>query len=323
MNKLTRRTFIVGLSAVAAMPARSEGTWPIRPITLVHGFPPGGPVDTLSRILADPLSKRLGQQIIVEARPGATGTTAAGQVARAAPDGYTLTAIPATFPTSAAIFRALPYRPLDDFTFISTTAEYPLVIVTRADHPIRTLPGLISQAQSQKTPLQYATAGAGSIQHLTMELFAKMADIRLQHIPYRGGAPAIVDLLGKQVDLLIDPPTALVKLIEDGKLRPLAVSSAERFFGLPSVPTVAEAGFPEFAVTAYQGLAGPAGLPPALVERLNGDLAAVLADKTVIEQLRKVGNYPRPSSTEEFKARLAGDITRWTKVVAEANIERI
>ena len=323
MTNLHRRTVLAGLSAFAVMPARSEAAWPNRPIVLVHGFPPGGPVDTLSRLLADALSKRLGQQMIVEARPGATGTTAAGQVARAAPDGYTLTAIPATFPASAAMFRALPYRPLDDFALISTTAEYPLVIVTRVDHSIRTLPDLIRIARSQGAPLQYATAGIGSIQHLTMELFAKMANIRLQHIPYRGGAPAVVDLLGKQVDLLIDPPTALVKLIEDGKLHPLAVTSAERFFGLPDVQTVAEAGFPEFAVTAYQGLAGPAGLPADLVKRLNADLAAVLADPIVVEHLRKIGNNPRPSSPEEFKSRIAADITRWSKVISEAKIERI
>ncbi len=192
---------------------------------------PGGPVDTLSRILAEALSKRLGQQVIVDAKPGATGTTAAGLVARAIPDGYTLTAVPATYVATAAMYRTLPYRPIEDFSLISTTAEYPFVLVTHSEHRIQSLSDLIDLARSRSSPLQYGTPGVGSLQHLSMELFARMAKIQLQQIPYRGGAPAIADLLGKHLDLVIDPPTSLMELIQDGKLRALAVTSASRFFG--------------------------------------------------------------------------------------------
>lgn len=323
MTDLTRRTMIAGLAAFAATSAHSQTGWPTRPVMLVHGFPPGGPVDTVSRILGAGLSKHFKQQVVVDAKPGAAGTIAAGQVARAIPDGYTLMAVPATFAGTAAMYRTLPYRPIEDFSPISMTVEYPYVLVTHSDHSIRTLSDLISTARSQSSPLQYGTAGLGSLQHLSMELFAKLANIRLQHIPYRGGAPAVADLLGKRLDLLLDPPTTLVQYLSDGKLRALGVTSRDRFFSLPDVPTIAEAGFPGFVVTPYQGIAAPAGLPASLVNRLNRDVAAVLAEPAVVEQLRKLGNNPRPSSPEEFRAHLTADIAQWSKVVTDTNIERI
>ena len=323
MTELTRRNVLIGLGALAAMPARADTRWPNRPISLVHGFPAGGPVDTVSRILADGLSKRLGQRVVVDPRPGAAGTKAAGQVAQAAPDGYTLMTVPATYPGTAAMYRTLPYRPIEDFSLISTTVEYPYVLVTHSDHPIRSLSDLIRMARSQPSPLQYGTAGLGSLQHLSMELFAKMAKLRLQHIPYRGGAPAIVDLLGKRLDLLLDPPTGLIQNISDGKLRALAVTSATRFSGLPDAPTIAEAGFPGYAVAPYQGIAAPAGLAASLVIRLNREITAILTEPAVVEQLRKLGNSSKPSSPEDFKARLTADIAQWSKVVLDANIARI
>ncbi len=245
MTEFTRRTVVVGLSACVAVPAFAKGVWPDRPITLIHGFPPGGPVDVLSRILAEPLGSQLGQGVIVEAKPGATGTMAGGLVARAAPDGYTLMAVPGTFTGTAAMFRTLPYNPTEDFTFISSTAEYPLVLITHPDSEIRTLTDIIRVARSRTTPLQYGTAGIGSIMHLTMELFAQKADIRLEHIPYKGGMPAITDLLGKRLDMVIDPPTALVPFVNDGRLRAMAVTGPQRFFSLPDVPTMVESRFPQ------------------------------------------------------------------------------
>lgn len=323
MTGITRRTAIAGLSTILVRPAAAEQAWPNRAVTLVHGFPPGGPVDTLSRILADALSKRLGQQVVVESKPGATGTTASGIVTRASPDGYTFLAVPATHVATAAMYRRLPYHPIDDFSLISTTAEYPFVLVTYPDHPIRTMSDLIDRARSQSTPLQYGTPGTGSLQHLSLELLALRAKIRLQQIPYRGGAPAITDLLGKRLDLVVDPPTSLIEHVRSGRLRALAVTGADRFFGLPDVQTVAEAGFSGYAVSGFQGIAAPAGLPASLVKRMNGEIAAVLRDISVIAKLQQFGNTPIPSSPDQFKSRLAKDIAQWTEVVAEANIERV
>jgi tripartite-type tricarboxylate transporter receptor subunit TctC len=323
MTVINRRAVVTGLMALAAGRAAADQVWPDRTITLVHGFPPGGPVDTAARIVADGLSTRLGQRVVVDARPGATGTTAAAQVARAAPDGYTLMNIPASYTATAAMYRKLPYRSTEDFSMISMTVEYPIVLATRADHSIRTLADLVRLAKSQNMPLQYGTAGVGSLQHLALELFAKMANIRLQHIPYRGGPQAIADLLGKRIDLVPDPPTALVEHIQAGQLRAVAITSANRFFGLPDVPTIAEVGFPNYAVAGFQGIIGPAGLPPIIVSRLNKEIAAVLADQGVVEQLRKLGNSPRPSSPDELRASIAADIARWSDIVSDAGIERI
>ena len=248
---------------------------------------------------------------------------AAGTVSRAAPDGYTLLAIPGTYTATSAMFRTLPYNPIEDFSFISTTAESPLVLVTYPDSDFHTLADVVRIARSRPVPLQYGTAGIGSIQHLTMELFARKANIRLQHIPYKGGLPAITDLLGKRIDLVLDPPTSLIKFVTDGKLRALAVTSAERFFGLPGLPTMSEAGYPGFVVTARQGIVAPAKLPPDIVSKLNRAIATALADQAVIEKLKAIGSIPRPSSPDDYKARIVADIALWKTVIDDAHVERI
>src|SRR5215212_10419437 len=202
MSGLTRRTLLASLSAILTVPAYSEAGWPNRPITLVHGFAPGGATDTAARIMAEGLTRRLGQQVMVNPRPGASGTAAAGQVARSAPDGYTLIAISGGHATAEALFQKLPYKAIDDFSMISMVAEYPFVFVTYADHKIQTALDLISIARSQNTPLRYGTPGVGSVHHLAIELLARMANIELQHVPYRGGAQVIADLLGKRIDFM-------------------------------------------------------------------------------------------------------------------------
>jgi tripartite-type tricarboxylate transporter receptor subunit TctC len=323
MIKLTRRAVVAGLGAYAAVPARAEGTWPNRPVTLMHGFPPGGPVDTLSRILAEPLSRQLGQNVVVEAKPGATGTTVGGMVARATPDGYTLMALPGTYPATAAMFNTLPYSPTEDFSFISMTAEYPLVLVTYPDSEIRTVADVISIARSRSAPLLYGTAGVGSLMHLSMELFAKKANIRLQHVPYKGGMPAVADLLGKRLDLVLEPPTVPLPFVRADKLRALAVTGASRFFSRPNVPTMIEAGFPGYVVTAYQGIVAPVGLPGAITMKINRAIAATLSEPDIIEKLKNVDNNAKPSSPEELKARVIADIAQWKSVVADAHLARI
>jgi tripartite-type tricarboxylate transporter receptor subunit TctC len=323
MTNMTRRVVLGGLSAFAAMPVFAHTEWPNRPITLVVGFPAGGPLDVVSRIIAQGLSKRLGQQVVVENRPAATGTMAAGQTARAQPNGYTLMAIPATFAASAALLRKLSYRPIEDFSMISMTTEFPYVLVTYADHPVRTTADLISAAWSQNDPLSYGTSGVGSLQHLAVELFANMANIKLQHIPFRGGAPAITELLGKRIDFVLDQPTALAEFIRDGRLRALAVTGGSRFFSLSDTPTISECGFPGYAVTGWQGLVAPASLPIPVLNRLHAELTDVLAEPAIVEQLRKLGNNPKPTTPGEFRVRLIAEIETWTKVIAAANIERI
>ncbi len=332
MTELTRRTAIAGgLSMLAVAPARSNTDWPDRPITIVHGFPPGGPTDLVARIVADGLTRRLGQRVVVEGKPGASGTTAAAQVARAAPDGYTLFAIPSGHAFAAATYKALPYRTIDDFSMISMFTEYPYLMVTYSDHSIRSVADLISLARSRSAPLLYGTPGNGSGPHLAIELFAKEtnalfpkeAKLRLQHVPYRGSAPAAIDLIAGRLDFMMDPTAALLPFVRDGKLRGLAVTGEHRFFALPDVPTIGESGIPGYVVTAWQGLVAPAGLPPAIVARLNAEVVAILKEPEVVERLRALGNEPKPTSPAEFKTRMEADIAKWTAVVEEAHFERI
>ncbi|MET0924639.1 MAG: tripartite tricarboxylate transporter substrate-binding protein [Xanthobacteraceae bacterium] len=262
---VTRRAALTGLAALAAGPARAQPGWPARAITLVHGLAPGGPSDIIARILAEGLARRLGQQVVVDARPGAGGRVAAGQIARAAPDGYTLMTIPSGHAVSAALYKNLPYRTIDDFSMISLLTEYPFVVVTHADHPIRTLADLISTARSRPAPLLFGSAGNGSLQHLAGELLAKTVNATFQHVPYRGSAQAITDLLAKRIDFIVDSPTAELEFIRAGQVRALAVTGASRFFSLPEIPTTAEAGIPGYTFSSWQGLVAPAGLPAAVV----------------------------------------------------------
>jgi tripartite-type tricarboxylate transporter receptor subunit TctC len=324
VTRLTRRSVIAGtLATLATVPAHANPDWPDRPITVVHGFPPGGPTDLVARIVADSLTRRLGQRVLVEGKPGASGTMAAAQVARAAPDGYTLFALPSGHAFAAATYKSLPYRTIDDFSMISMFTEYPYLMATYAEHSMRTVADLIRLARSRSTPLLYGTPGNGSGPQLAIELLAKEANIKLQHVPYRGSAPAAIDLIAKRLDFMMDPPAALIEFVRDGRLRALAVTGERRFFALPDVPTIAEAGVSGYLVTAWQGLVAPAGLPEPIVTRLNTEVVAILKEPAVVERLRALGNDPKPMSPEQFKARMAADVAKWTAVVESINFERI
>jgi tripartite-type tricarboxylate transporter receptor subunit TctC len=311
------------LATLAAAPAHANPDWPDRPITVVHGFPPGGPTDLVARIVTDSLTRRLGQRVLVEGKPGASGTMAAAQVARAAPDGYTLFALPSGHAFAAATYKSLPYRTIDDFSTISMFTEYPYLMATYAEHSMRTVADFIRLARSRSTPLLYGTPGNGSGPQLAIELLAKEANIKLQHVPYRGSAPAAIDLIAKRLDFMMDPPAALIEFVRDGRLRALAVTGERRFFALPDVPTIAEAGVSGYLVTAWQGLVAPAGLPEPIVTRLNTEVVAILKEPAVVERLRALGNDPKPTSPEQFKARMAADVAKWTAVVDSINFERI
>jgi tripartite-type tricarboxylate transporter receptor subunit TctC len=307
---------ILMYSAVAA-----AQNYPSRPITLVHGFAAGGATDIAARVVAEGLSRRLAQQIIVEARPGAASTTATAQVARAAADGYTLMVFTGSNPIAAAMYRTLPFKTVADFSMVSLIAEYPYIFVTYPDY-IRTMTDLLSKARQQDKSLLFGTSGIGGGPHLSVEYFGRIANIKLQHIPYRGGAPAITDLISKRLDLVPDAPAALLEFIRDHRLHALGVTGGKRFFALPDVPTVTESGVADYEVMSWIGLAAPAALPNSVRARLNSEVAGLLAESAVIDRFHALGIEPRPSSPEEFKARVKTDIDKWTAVVSAAEIER-
>ena len=323
-KKLTRRAVVGGLAAgIAAGRARAEGDWPTRTVTIIHGFPAGGPSDVIARLLADGLGRALGQAVIVESRPGASGTVAAGLVARAAPDGYTLSVIPSGHASAAATFASLPFRPVDDFTTISLASEYPYVMATHMDSGFKSVAELIAAAKKRPGQLLYGTPGVGSGPQLAIELFALQTKIKVTHVPYRGSAPAVMELLAGRLDFMMDPPATMMEFIGNGKLRALAVSSVKPYFALPSAPTVAESGVPGFDVSAWQGLIAPAGLPEPILKRLNAETVRILKDQSTIERMHTFGNEASPSTPEQFKKRLVDDIAKWTAVADEIHFQKI
>jgi tripartite-type tricarboxylate transporter receptor subunit TctC len=319
-TQITRRTALAGLSAFAAAPAFAQSGGST--IAMMHGFTPGANVDIVARLIADNLSKRLNRQIVVEPRPGAGGTTSAAAVARADPDGTTLTILPGGHAVSAAIYKQLPYNAVDSFSFISMLTDFPFILVTYPDHPAKTVADVIKSAQADPGKLTCATAGNGTGMHLAFELFVAMAQAKIQHIPYRGSPQGITDLLAKRVDFQVDTPAVLMPFLSDGRLRPIAVTGPKGFFLLPGVPTIGET-VPGYTVTSWLGVAGPAGLPPAFVTKVNEEIKAILAEPVVMERLRALGSDIVPTSPQGFRDRVADDVAKWTKVVADANIPRV
>ena len=324
MTALTRRAAIAGgLCTLTLAAARANPDWPDRPITMVHGFPAGGPTDLVARIVADGLTRRLGQRVLVEGKPGASGTTAAAQIARTAPDGYTLFAIPSGHTFAAATFKTLPYRTIDDFSMISMFTEYPYLMVTHADHAIRTVADLINLARS--------AVDAAALRHPRQRLGPAPGGRAARQ---RGQDQAPARALSRQ-RTGGDRPDRQAPRLHDGsaggaaRIRArrqaarVAVTGDRRFFAVPDTPTVAESGVPGYLVSAWQGLVAPAGLPPAIVNRLNAEVTGVLREPTVVERLRALGNEPRPTTPDEFKARMAADIAKWTAVVDGGSFERI
>lgn len=323
-TKLTRRVVIGALaSAAGAGASRGEDKWPARTITIVHGFPAGGPSDVVARLVASELQKALHQPVIVTPRPGASGIPAAAFVARAAADGYTLLVAPAGHASAAATFAHLPYRTVEDFTTISLISEYPYVMCTNANSGIKSFAALQRAAHARSTPLLFGTPGVGSGPHLAIALLALKTNMKVQHVPFHGSAPAVQELLAGRLDFMMDPPADLVSLIQSGKLNALAVSGSKPFFALPKTPTIAQTGVTGFDVRAWQGLLAPAGLPAAIVTRLNGEVTRMLADPAVVERLHAFGNEPAPSTPEAFRQRLTDDIAQWTALAEKIHFERI
>lgn len=322
MTKLTRRATLAGLAATAAAPAFSPAFGQGSTITIMHGFTAGANVDIVARLVAEQLGKKLGQTIVVEPRPGAGGTTSAAAVARAAPDGNTLTVLPGGHAVSAAIYKKLPYDAVNDFSFIGMLTDFPFILATYPDHPARSVADVIATAKADPGKLTCATAGNGTGMHLAFELFVAMAGIKIQHVPYRGSPQAITDLIGKRVDFQMDTPAALMPQITGGQLRPIAITGTNPFFMLPNTPTIA-ANVPGYEVTSWLGVAGPAGLPAPFVAKINGELQTMLKESAVLGKLKDIGSEARPTSPDGFKARVADDVAKWTKVVNDANIPRV
>lgn len=320
---LSRRLMLAAALGALVAPARAQ-TYPTRPIRLLHGFAPGGAADTLSRIVAEDLQKRLGHPVIVEAKPGAGGNIAAEAVAKAPPDGYTLGLVTGAHAISAATYKSLSFDPVDSFEMISTVVYYALVIAVRADHPAKTLGELLAAAKAKPGSVSFGSVGFGSTHHLAGELLAADAGVELVHVPYRGDSQAITALLSGDVPMIVGTSVLLAPQIESGAVRALAVTSPTRSALLPNVPTVEEAGVRGYDVRTWAGLIAPRGTPPAVIATLNAAVQDTLKDPQIRARVETaVGGDVRGSTPAEMKALITREITKWNAVVERAKLPRI
>jgi tripartite-type tricarboxylate transporter receptor subunit TctC len=308
--------------AAAALAAASCGfaadTYPSRPIRLISPAPPGGSTDTLARVVGMPLGEALGQQVIVDNRPGAGSVIGTELVARSAPDGYTLGVVYTTHTTNASL-QKLPYDPIADFSPITMLSSAPLVLVVPAASPIRSVRDLIAAAKSK--PLPYGSAGVGSGGHLSGELLRMMTGIEITHVPYKGAAPAATDVAGGHLAFQFGAQITVQPFLNGRRLRAIAVTSAKRAASLPDVPTVAESGVPGFEVLNWFGMLGPAKMPNAIVTRLNSTIVKLLQRSEVREKLTSEGSEIIGSTPAQFVAFLKDDLAKWARVVKAAGIK--
>ncbi len=304
----------------AALGAAAQA-YPTKPVKLIVGFPAGGASDVAARAVGQKLAERLGQPIVVENRAGAASNLASEFVARSPADGYTVLLGTISLSINPSLYKSLPYDPLKDFVAVTQISSAPFLLVVNPQTPYRTLNDLIAAAKSAPQPIHYATAGSGSGSHLFMEYFAANAGIKLSHVPYKGAAPAMNDVLGNQVPLTFDNIITTLPLSKAGKLRPLAVSTAKRSAAAPDIPTLDELGIKGFDATSWFGLFVPAGTPPEIVKKLQDETIESLKDPQVRERLLAVGSEPVGSTSPEFARFFRGEVEKWGKVVRAANVQ--
>jgi tripartite-type tricarboxylate transporter receptor subunit TctC len=322
---LDRRSFLCALAAAAplapGMAHAQAADYPNRPIRLVVPFSPGGSSDAVSRLLSQKLSAQLGQQVVVDSRPGAGGNLGADIVAKSKPDGYTLLFAAGSFAVNVSLYEKLPYDPLKDFEPVAHVCRVNGILVTHPSVKAASVQELVALAKAQPGALNYASAGSGTILHLAGELFKTQAGVNLTHVPYKGSGPALSDLIGGQVQVMFANVPGTLQHVKAGKLRVLAATGDRRASALPEVPTIAESGLPGFQAATWFGILAPAGTPREIVAKLNAEIAKALAAPELVEHLRNEGADVVGGSPEQFRAFLKSEVERWGPVVKAAGIK--
>jgi tripartite-type tricarboxylate transporter receptor subunit TctC len=322
--KPSRRKFLHLAAGAAVVPATRHRAmaldYPTRPVHLIIGYPPGGSADMTARLTSQWLSERLGQQFVVESRPGAATNIATESVVRAAPDGYTLLLAAPANATNVALFAQLNFDFMRDIVPVAGIIRFPDVVEVNQTIPVHTIPELIAYTKANPGKLNFASSGIGSTLHVAGELFKMMAGVDIVHVPYRGGAPALVDLMSGRVQLMFDNVPTSLEFIKAGKLRPLAVTSAVRSEVLPDLPTVADF-VPGYEASAWYGIGAPKGTPAAIVETLNAAINAMLADQKAKARFTELGASLLPGSAADFGKLIADETEKWDKVIRFAGIK--
>lgn len=312
IHRIARFAALAALS-ISALAVQAQA-FPDKPVKILVPQTPGGASDTLARIMAQKLGEKWGQPVVVENKPGAGGNVGMEAVAHSPADGYTLLmSYVGTHAINGALYKKLPFDPERDFAPVATLATLPFVVVSRADAPFKTIPELVTAARSRQ--LNYGSAGNGSVNHLLGEMFGSAAGVKLTHVPYRGAAPAMQDLMGGQIQLVFTSLPSVAGAIKQGTLRPLAVTSARRAAAFSDIPTVAEAGFKDFDVNPWFGLFAPAKVPPQVIAKINADVNELLKAREVQEKFLGQGAEPYITTPQEFASVLKADIDKWGKVV--------
>ncbi len=319
---MQRRNFLAATGAtLAAFGVRAQA-FPEQPVRWVVPYPAGGGTDVLARTVAEAMRAALGQQILIDNRPGASTNIGGEIVARAKPDGYTvMSADNAILAYNEHLFNKLPFNPEKDFTYIGGMARFPLALVVNPNFPVKTVKEFVDYARANPGKLNYASPGNGSPHHLAMELFKNRTGTFITHIPYRGAAPAVQDVIGGQLPCMFLDLAGGLPVMQAGKVRVLAIGSAKRAPSLPNVPTLAEAGVPNVEVYAFQGLLGPAGLPDAVVARLNSELNKALVSAVVQKRAADFGMEVLPGTPAQFKAMARAEALRWGPIIKTAGIK--
>ncbi len=320
MHKHAKRLLALAALSLAAGTAAAQ-SWPAQPIRWIVPYPAGGGTDVVARTVASGLEKPLGQTIVVENRPGAATIIGATAIAQAEANGYMVgTADSGTLAFNPSLYAKLSYDP-SKFTYIGGIAKFPLLLAVNVNSPFKTVDDVIQAAKKEPGKLSAASAGAGSPHHLALELFKQRTNANVLHVPYKGAAPAVQDLLGGQVDLMFIDLASGLPNVKAGKLRVLAAATPERVAALPDVPTMAEQGVPNFTAYAWQGLVGPAGLPEPVVKKLAADLEATLKSPAVSQKILDMGVIPMPMSSQDFKAYAEQERAAWADVIKKAGIK--
>lgn len=311
---------MMALLATAEIPAADAQTYPARPVRMIVAVPPGGPADTLARLVGPRLADALGQTVVIDNRPGANGIIAYEMTARAAPDGYTFATVAAGVVINPSLYRRVPYDPIRDFTPITLGISVPNILVVHPTVAATSVQELVKLAKSRPGQIAFASAGNGTSGHLALELFRMTAGIDVTHVPYKGGGPALAELIGGQVHALFSIALAAMPQIKAGRLRALAITSARRSAVAPGLPTVAETGFPGYEVIGWFGWLAPTGTPNAIVTRLNAEIVKVLRTPEVRERLLSQSTEPVGNSPAEFAALMKSERDKWARVIRDANI---